>query len=242
MARWTPGQARGDGVDGATRRYHRTPGFTLIELLVGLALLGLLAAMLLSVVESAGIIARRERGGSAAMDETVGAQRALRAAIERLRPVTRRDSALPIVDLRGSAEQLDFLGPPLASAGPDALQRYRVMRSAAGELMLYHLSSRSNQAASGPTDLTGWTGVPLLEGVIGLSIDYLGPTATDRHQAWRTRWFDQPQTPELIRVRLRFAAGDARVWPDLVVRPRATLNAACPVDPLTGACAEPRDS
>ncbi len=221
---------------------HRTQnGFTLIELLVGLALLGLAASLVLSVVQAAGLIATRERAGSAALDEVVGAQRALRTAIERLRPVTRTDSALPIVDLRGTDAELAFVAPPPAADAPDALQRYRLTRTAAGELMLWHASTRAADLDPRGEDLRGWRGATLLDDVAGLSIDYLGATDQDPQQAWRSRWWDQARTPELIRIRLRFAPGDPRPWPALVIRPRATINGACPVDPLTGACAERHD-
>ena len=238
-ARWTPGRARGDAAYGAGH-LHPT-GFTLIELLVGLALLGLAASLVLSVVQAAGLIAHRAQTGSAALDDSVGAQRALRTVVERLCPVTRTDSALPIVDLRGTADELAFVAPPPAADAPDALQRYRLTRTAAGALTLWRASTRAEGLDPRGQDLRGWRGTALLEGVAGLSIDYLGATDRDPHQAWRTRWWDQPRTPELIRIRLRFVPGDPRPWPALVIRPRATINGACPVDPLTGACAERRD-
>lgn len=197
--------------------------------------------MILSVVQAAGMIAQRERGGGAALDESVGAQRVLRNAIERLRPVTRADSATPIVDLRGTDATLDFVAPPLEADAPDALQRFRLVRAADGALMLYHASTRADRLDPRAEDLRGWTGIALLRDVAGLSIDYLGSTDSDPRAAWRARWWDQSRTPELIRIRLRFAPGDARPWPALVLRPRATINGACPVDPLTGDCAIRRD-
>ncbi|PKP94109.1 MAG: hypothetical protein CVT77_03265, partial [Alphaproteobacteria bacterium HGW-Alphaproteobacteria-16] len=132
-------------------------GFTLIELLVSLALLGMAAVLLTQGLASAGIIAQRERVSKSNLEQIVTSQRVLRATIERLRPITRIDSAVPIVELRGTAGVLTFVGPPFDRDGPDALQRFRLTRTASGDLVLYSAHSRKVDIDRSGTDLVGWT-------------------------------------------------------------------------------------
>lgn len=213
-------------------------GFTVIELLVSLALMGMAATLLLQGLVTAGIVAQRTRAGANGLEEVIAAQRVLRSAIARLRPVTRRDSAIPIVELRGTAGVLTFVAPPLDTAAPDALQRFRLTRTASGDLVLYGASTRRTRIDLSGADLVGWSPNTLLHGVRDLSIAYLGPPRVGAERGWQDRWWDRSTTPELIRVRVRFDAADKRVWPDLLVRPRATKYGVCRIDAFTGQCGE----
>lgn len=228
----------GGHIDG--RRSAQEEGFTLIELLVSLALMGMAAVLLAQGLASAGILAQRSRTVNRGVEEIVAAQNVLRTAIERLRPVTRTDSAIPIVELRGTAGVLTFVGPPFDREGADALQRFRLTRTANGDLVLYSAHSRKMGIDRSGTDLVGWTPNRLLSGVRDLSIAYLGPPQPGAPRAWQDRWWDRSTTPELIRVRLVFAESDRRVWPDLVMRPRSTSYGPCRIDALTGQCGEER--
>lgn len=214
-------------------------GFTLIELLVGLALMGLAATLLLQGVITAGIIAKDRRTVADNLEAVIGPQRVLRSAIERLRTVTRLDAAIPIIRFRGTADMLSFVGPPLDRAAPGALQEFRLTRRASGDLVLYSASTRATLLGAGD-DVTGWTPNTLLHGVRTLSIAYLGPPRPGLPRGWQDRWWDRSTPPELVRVRVRFEDGDGRVWPDLVVRPRATKYGACRLDAFTGKCGDER--
>lgn len=228
------------------RRPHRRDrfhpgeqGFTLIELLVSLALMGMAAALLLQGLAMAGLVAARERTDTSSLEKVIAAQRVLRATIERLRPVTRTDSARSIIELRGTAGVLTFVGPPLDRLAPDALQRFRLTRTSVGELVLYNSSIRSLAVQSGEGgDLIGWTPNTLLRGVRDISISYLGPPRAGVERGWQDRWWDRSTLPDLIRLRVEFADAGRRTWPDLIVRPRATKNAPCRIDAFTGRCGE----
>lgn len=222
------------------QRLAHDDGFTLIELLVSLALMGLAATLLLQGLTTAGILAQRSRTTSNGVDEVTAAQNVLRNAVERLRPITRSDSAIPIVELRGSAGVLTFVGPPFDRDGADALQRFRLTRTANGDLVLYSAHSRKMGIDRSGTDLVGWTPNRLLSGVRDVSISYLGPPEPGAPRAWQDRWWDRSTTPELIRVRVAFADTDRRVWPDLVMRPRSTSYGPCRIDAFTGKCGEER--
>lgn len=204
-------------------------GFTLIELLVGLALMGMAATLLLYGVQGVGAVALRERQGTTALEQVIAAQQLLRATIERLRPVSRTDSSIALVDLRGGADRFSFIGPSLDRDAPDALQRYRLLRTAEGDLALYSVSTRRiGVDKEGPT-LAGWTRATLVPGIAGLSFAYFGVrgTADGGAPRWHDHWWDRPHPPELVRIRIAFPRGDRRHWPDLVIRPGATVNATC---------------
>jgi general secretion pathway protein J len=210
-------------------------GFTLIELLVALALMGLAASLLLAGLRMAGLITLHERTRASALDEIIAAQRNLRTAIERLRPVVRVDTARPVIEFRGSDAVLSYIAPPPDRAAPDALARFRLARAATGDLVLYSASTRKARADPRGYDLAGWTPTTLLRGTASLSISYRGAPPAGGDRAWLNRWWDRTSPPELIRIRVEFPAGDRRQWPDLLIRPHATTS-TCLADPVTGGC------
>ena len=228
-------------LDGS-RSQASTRGFTLVELLVSLGLLSMAAALVLACLQMAGVVARRDRGGAVALEQVVAAHRLLRTLIERMRPAMRVDSALPIVDARGTATVLSFIAPPLESAMPDALQRYRLVRTPDGALVLFGVSIRRIGIDRDGTDMRGWTPMPMLTGVASIAIDYYGvipgygATPGWRKPVWQPRWWDRRQMPELVRIRLSFGPGDRRAWPELIVRPRATTGTTCRIDLRTAGC------
>lgn len=215
---------------------ERAAGFTLVEVLVALAVLGMAALLLLQALQLSGRLVQRQDAEAAALDQVASAQRAIRSVVERLRPLTRTDSARAIVEARGSADAFAMIAPPPDGAGPGMLQRYRLTRTAAGDLVLYTAGLRRQGLDLTGEDPIGWTPQPLLRGVRRLSLSYFGPTATSREPLWQARWWDRSQLPDLVRIRLEFAAGDRRVWPDLVIRPRAVGDRTCRIDPIMGGC------
>lgn len=210
-------------------------GFTLIEMLVTLALLGMAALLLLQGLATAGIIAQRERGQASGLAATIASQRVLRASIERLRPVRRADSGMPIIEFRGTAGVITYVGPPLERDAPDVLQRFRLTRTASGDLVLYSASILKENIDRSGTDLVGWLPNMILHGVRDLEVSYLGAGPNGGQRGWQDRWWDRPTPPDLIRIRVAFQ-DRYRTWPDLFIRPRATMRAGCRVDVLTGRC------
>jgi general secretion pathway protein J len=216
----------------------REEGFTLVEMLVSLVLLGLVAGMLLAGLNSAGRFSTRLAGIQSSSDQVAAAQMILRARIERLRAVTRLDSSVPIVDVRGGERDLAFFSTPNGNEGPDILQRYRLILTATGDLNLYVANGLDDRIDLNAKDLIGWRQKRLLQNVASLSISYFGADRIAGGRRWQNLWYDRPQPPELVRIRLGFQPGDRRQWSDLVIRPRSTVNAACRIDALTGRCAD----
>lgn len=215
--------------------YDNEAGFTLIELLVALAVLGMAAGMLLAALNSAWLVTPRQ--DSRLGDQSVvAAQYILRSRLERLSPAVRLDSSDPIVDAQGDARVMSFAAPPLPRVGPAALQRYRLIVTPAGDLMLYTASTLDDRIDLRDRALIGWQPNRILRGVRDIELSYFGPDQFSAAGRWQKFWIDRPQPPTLVRIRLTFNDNDSRYWPDLIVRPRATVNAVCRIQRVSGRC------
>jgi general secretion pathway protein J len=221
------------GASGAMTQDAR--GFTLIELLVGLAILGMMAAMLVAGLGTTGLMAARTRAAADALEPMAAAQMVLRGRLERLSAVPRLTSASPMVDIEGNARAFDFTGAPPDRDMPDALYRYRLAMTSGGDVMLYSAPVLAREADEN-RPAVNWAAIKLAERATGLAIAYFGDAPPEGGRRWLSFWYDRPQPPDLIRVRVSFAPGDRRIWPDLIVRPRATVNNACRLDAMTGRC------
>ena len=218
------------------KRRSAQNGFTLIELLVSLALLGLTAAMLMAGLGSVRLVAERAQQQNATGESIVTAQTILRNRIENIVASTRFDTVNPIVDLRGSNNIVSFFAPAAPADRPSSVARYRLLRSAPGDVVLYAVSDLSDSVNAYAPGQTGWTPTVLLTGVASLEMGYFGAAPPDNQRRWREQWIERQQPPELIRIRIGFKPGDGRKWPDLIVRPASTVNSACRIDSFTGRC------
>ena len=215
---------------------RRENGFTLIELLVSLTILGMTATMLVGGLSTARRMSDRAAQRGATGESIVTAQNILRERIENMVASTRFDTEAPIVDVRGGSNIVSFFAPAPPSARPSSVERYRLIRSAPGDLVLYSVSDLSNRVDPYAPGEAGWTPTVLLTGVEALETSYFGAASPDKQRRWRNEWQAQPQPPELIRIRIAFKQGDKRIWPDLIARPAATVNSACQIDSFSGRC------
>jgi len=211
-------------------------GFTLVELLVSLAVLGMAAGLLMSGVASGQGLWHRAETRAADGEAVAAAQMVLRNRIEHLVPVPSFDGSAPFADVRGTVDSLSFYAPPADADRPGNLQRYRLQRDEDGTLTLYAVDSQSSTIEINAPTVKGWRAIRLLDGVAGMELGYFGAAPPDGARRWRNRWQERPQPPELVRIRLVFDPADRRIWPDLIVRPVASSNAACTVDSFTGRC------
>lgn len=215
----------------------RPNGFTLIELLVSLFVLGVTAALLLSGLIMTQTMADRAKKQSANAESILTAQTIIRDRIETMVASTRFDTFAPIVDMRGAANIVSFFAPPAPSSRPNSVERYRLTRSAPGDLVLYSVSDVADRIDVYAVGEVGWTPTVLLTGVEALSIAYFGAAPPDGDRRWRSEWIERQQPPELVRVRVAFKRGDNRIWPDLIARPASTVNSECRIDTFSGRCA-----
>lgn len=211
-------------------------GFTLIELLVALGILSMIATMLLGGVVSAGALARRAEQTDSATGQTTAAQTILRQRIEGLRPVRRLDSSEPMMDVGGTSARLDFFAVAPAGDPTSGVQKYRLMLSGTGDVILFRAPELTDTFDLRSYGVTGWKASRLIGGATSLSIAYYGAIKTDPQRKWRNFWPDSSTAPELVRVRVGFAPGDTRFWPDLIIRPAVSVDLACDPEAPTQTC------
>jgi general secretion pathway protein J len=183
-------------------------GFTLLELLVAIVLCGLLLAGLLQGTRF-GILAssisdRMTRGNDDLniMDSTV------RHLIEGMNP----GEALGRAPMSGGSDWLKCIAalPKASQSAPVRGMIAELRLDDSHRLVLRwrpYLHSTHLGPAPAPTD------TELLRGVERIAISYWVPGGN-----WTSAWHAD-ELPVLVRVRLQFAEGDSRHWPDIVAAP-----------------------
>jgi general secretion pathway protein J len=205
-------------------------GFSLIEALASLVVVGMIALMLVEGVTTGRRVWERMDVREARWEVLDAAQTTLRDRVEQIYPATLYDKAPPYIDFNGTSEQITFLANPPESERPGALRRYTLALDTATNLVLSSISDIP------PPEQAPVTREVLLHGVRQLDVAYFGAAQPDYLRRWRPAWTDESSLPEVVRVRLTFEPGDARQWPDLIIRPRTTIDAACMLNPITHRC------
>lgn len=204
-------------VSSCPGRDYGSAGFTLFELLVSVALLGLIAMLLAGGLRFGtraweASAQRIERGSDIHLVQSF-----LRRQVEQaFNPQSDGDEARA-VDFQGTADAIRFTAPLMARAAPGGLYRLTIEHNAERALVLSWRPVDTIGPAS--QDDTSGTQEILLEAVERIAFSYLD-RGDDQAPEWRNRWQDEPDTPALIRMQVSFAAGDERIWPDLLVAPR----------------------
>lgn len=203
-------------------------GFTLVEMLVSLALLAI-AAVLIGrsfAIDRAALWRVQDRASSG--ERVEAAQNAIRSRLEHLFAEASYEGQSPTVAMDGAPDRLTFLAPGNDPRTP--IRRYRLALSPGGDLTL----ASADKAAAEMTGLSD--GAILLPKVDRLQIDYFGPSGAAGAPAWVGSWTGRAAPPRLVRIRLGLPPGDRRVWPDLIVRPAASVDSGCVIDADTGGC------
>jgi general secretion pathway protein J len=209
-------------------------GFTLLELLVALSILALLLPLLFAGLRT-GTLAWSHTAVSST-DTMMAAQAFLRRQIEAAYPAHIFDQAggPGRTDFDGQATALEFLTPAPERNGSFARLHLTTARS----------SDRLNLTARWRLDLPAAlisarteTESVLVENIATLELAYFGTLEADVGEPprWHGAWID-PTMPRLVRIRVKFPAGDNRYWPDLVVAPRIGVDTECVFDPVGLGC------
>lgn len=197
----------------------RTAGFTLLEMLIALAALGLLAVMLGGSVQFG---ARAWEGQSRRLEMSSETD----AVHTVLRNLLRNAQAMPLVGIgqpggslymAGQRNAVDFVGELPEAFDRSGFYDMALVVKPDGRLVLRwrpHMR-QPNSAAVQPS----YEETELLRHVAALEMSYYAPAAENRPGEWQSTWHQGAALPALIRVRLRFAAGDRRVWQELQVAP-----------------------
>ncbi len=194
---------------------RRQAGFTLLEVLVALMVLGLLVVGLTQGVRAGLALwqAQTRRVGEVA--ELDAAARVLRTLLSGVAPPVSGAAANSAMTITGTADRLEFVGN--LPTGLGTTQRADiVLEPKDGRLMLIWTPHRHETSTAPPPKPVE---TELIGRIARLDLSYWGSPGADQPAGWQEKW-DGAQFPVLIRLRLAFAKGDPRHWPDLIVAPQ----------------------
>ncbi len=202
------------------QRSRAESGFTLLELLVSMTLLGLIALLLAGGLRFGTRAWETQAERSHAGGELVALQGFLRRQLEQaFQPF--QDGDDPRYLFEGTRDGLRFTAPLMARAAPAGLHHLDLRLNDERQLVLSWRPAEPDEGFG--SRARPWRREVLLEGAEELGFAYL--PAPERRggvelRDWRDEWRDEPDVPALLRLRVRFATSDARVWPDLLVASR----------------------
>lgn len=205
-------------------------GYALVEMLATLIIVGMTSALMISGLGASRRVWDHVDAANTMGDAIAGAQILLRERLERIFPATRYDKIPSYADMDGVADKFMFLAPPRDVHAPAELRRYQLSLAPNGDLTLASISDLAASPTAPSENLV------LLHNVQGLDIAYFGVAPPDNKPAWRFAWQQRPAPPQLIRIRVQFAPNDPRVWPELLIKPFATVDTMCVLIIRTGTC------
>jgi general secretion pathway protein J len=183
-------------------------GFTLLELLVALTVLGFLLVGLAQGVHFGLLAWRTGVRLTNSSDDFNTLDSTLRHLIEGADPGDELDPA-PFI---GSSDRLDCITALPSAGDPTGSRRMQatLLVDAGHRLVLRwipYLHAKRVGPSPSPTD------TELLRGVSRMELAFWRPGS-----GWVSAW-RAPDLPTLVRISLRFPAGDPRHWPDIVAAP-----------------------
>ncbi len=197
---------------------HPGAGFTLLEIMVALAVLGLLMVALAQGVRAGLALWRAQTFRLDRVAELDAGERLLRNLFSSIPPPLAARFAGENgagTGLEGSADRVSFTGE--LPTGLGTTRRARMVLELRGRRLVLIWTPQPHEVPAGPPPRP--TETELLGGVERLDLAYWGTLVPNRPAAWQTEW-KGALLPQLIRVRLVFAKGDPRHWPDLIVAPQ----------------------
>lgn len=211
----------GETLKAKAMQRNNSPGFTLVEVLVALVLLGLISVVLFSSFKL-GVRAWEVgsvRAGQPSEVEVV--QNLLRNQLREARQLPLGPGE-PRVDFTfaGSSEELRFSAPMPAHLGMGGYHVAVVSTDGAGMYRNLILRWHTYRPDMSLTDDRWSEPLVLLDGIAGIEIEYFGRGEEEERAVWHETWDHEETLPDLVRLRLSFAATDDRRWPELLVAPR----------------------
>ena len=193
-------------------------GFTLLELLVALIVLGLLVVGLTQGVRAGLTMWGGQTRRLSETGELDAGARVLRMLLGGISApsggVAGRGSANP-PKLEGRPDSLAFVGD--LPTGLGTTRRANITLELVQERLMLRWTPHRHELTTAPEPEPIET--ELIRGVDHLEFAYWGSSSPDQPAGWQAQW-DGFNIPELIRVRLSFAKGDRRRWPDLIAAPQ----------------------
>ena len=195
----------------------RQSGFTLLELLVALVVLGLLVLGLTQGVRAGltmwGAQTRRV-GETGELDAGARVLRGLLGGISTPPAGAVGGGTAGTMKLEGHSDSLAFVGD--LPTGLGTARRANITLELVQGRRVLRWTPHRHELMTAPEPEAIET--ELIGGVESLGFAYWGSPSADQPAGWQAQW-DGSNIPELIRVRLAFAKGDRRRWPDLIAAP-----------------------
>lgn len=196
----------------------RQCGFTLLEMLVALVVLGFLIIGLTQGVR-AGLgmwqVQRHRVAETADLDAAARMLRMLMTRMPAVRVGEAASSSNGAAVMKGSADRFAFVGD--LPTGLGNTRRVDITVGFRHQSLVLFWTPHRHELRTGPRESLAET--ELVHGIERFEIAYWGAPAPGQPAAWQEQW-DGPEPPDLIRLRLFFAKGDRRRWPDLIAAPR----------------------
>jgi general secretion pathway protein J len=192
-------------------------------MLVALIVLGLLIVGLNRGVRTGLELWRaqsRQIGTTADIDTTARVLRSLLAGLP-ISPEIAVDPAAPPAPISfvGTGSRLAFVGDLPTGIGTTRRADI-VLAVRSGRLVLTWAPHQHQSGGVKPAA----TETELIRDVVRVELAYWDGSAPDGQAGWVAQW-EGPVLPDIIRIRLHFAEGDARRWPDLLVAPQLSAPA-----------------
>jgi general secretion pathway protein J len=196
----------------------RQSGFTLLEVLVVLVVLGFLVIGLTQGVRAGlamwGAQTRRV-GETSELDTAARILRIIIAGIATSPSGAPNPVAGGSTDVEGRADSLAFVGDLPNGLGASRRAEIKI-ELLQGNLVLRWTPRRHELSTAPPPEPME---TELIQGVESLNFAYWGTPEPGQPAGWQQQW-NGPGVPELVRLRLGFAKGDRRRWPDLIAAPQ----------------------
>lgn len=204
---------------GRSNHWRREAGFTLLELLVALTLLALIVALLFGGMRfgTRAWEAANERIDRSSELQVV--QSFIRSQLGQAHPVALSGDRSKIA-FQGTPEGVTFAAPMPAhlSLGGFYLLSFHAEDGAKGRRLVLSwrlFDPKDEELASGEPEET----TVLIDRISEVEFSYFGSSDPEDEPEWRDRWEGEESLPSLVRLRVAFAEGDERSWPDLVIAP-----------------------
>jgi general secretion pathway protein J len=193
-------------------------GFTLLEILVVLVVLGFLVVGLTRGVRTGLTLwdaQTRRIGETAELDAGARVLRTLLSAMWVPPPRLLDPEAAHAPESAGQPDRLTFIGN--LPTGLGTTRRANITLELRDRRLVLRWTPHRHELTNTPAPEPIQT--ELIRGVERLDLAYWGSSSTNQPAVWQAQW-DSYDPPGLIRVRLGFAKGDRRRWPDLIAAPQ----------------------
>ncbi len=208
-------------------------GYTLAELLVALAIVAMIGAFMSGGLRFGTRVWERSKFETQGLEDVIAVQDALRGILTQAYPAKARSvTKSEQVAFDGARDEIRFLSPLPSQLGGGGNVPTR--------LFVERGRTSSTLKVDWCLSAKGWVDVnrrdcateTLIEDVAHAEFVYADAQATQRLSVWRS----QRELPNLIEIKLTFAEGDERLWPDFSVKPLIDRPASCRYDPVSKRC------